>query len=79
MLQTPRYWQIWSLEDKLTHRRPWPMVEAEVKMQTTALGQFVDDLERRIQRLSQAPSHITILNTNVLLHCQPVRRSGGQT
>jgi rRNA-processing protein FCF1 len=51
--------------------RPWPLVEAEVRLQAGRLERMVKDLEERARRLSSAPGHITVVDTHVLLHYQP--------
>lgn len=67
MFQTDRFWHIRALEE--TSPRPWPLIDAEVRTQTTALTALADDLVQRAERLSSAPGEILVLDTNVLLHC----------
>lgn len=69
MLQTPRYWQIRALDEPST--RPWPLVEAEIKLQTGVIEQLANDLDRRVLRLALAPGHLTVVDTNILLEYLP--------
>jgi hypothetical protein len=69
MLHTSRYWYIRGLD--MASARPWSLVRAEIDSQVDALRRLVDDLEDRVKRLSGAPGHITVLDTNVLLHYKP--------
>jgi rRNA-processing protein FCF1 len=69
MLHTPRHFYIRDIGQGTP--RPSPLVEAEAKAQSAALKRMVDDLEERTRRLSAAPGHITVLDTNLLLEYQP--------
>lgn len=68
MLHTPRYWYIRGMD---RDPRPWTLIEAEAKIQSATLERMVEDLEERTRRLSSAPGHITVVDTNVLLEYQP--------
>jgi hypothetical protein len=69
MLQTQRYWHIPEIHERSA--RPEPLVRAEIESQTVVLERLVRDLETRVERLSQAPGHITVLDTNMLLEFLP--------
>jgi rRNA-processing protein FCF1 len=69
MLQTPRFWQIRALDEPST--RPWPLVDAEIRLQTTVLERLADDLDERVRRLGSAAGHLTVLDTNILLQYLP--------
>lgn len=69
MLHTNRYWHIRSLDETTT--RPLPLVDAEIRLQTGWLEQLANDLSDRAVRLSAAPGHLTVLDTNILLHYLP--------
>jgi len=68
-LHTDRYWQIRALDETTT--RPLPLVEAEVRLQTAWIEWLASDLSERAIRLSAAPGHLTLLDTNILLHYLP--------
>ncbi len=69
MLQTERYWHIREIDESTA--RPWPLVSAEIESQRVALERMERDLETRVERLSQAPGHITVLDTNMWLEFLP--------
>jgi hypothetical protein len=69
MLQSDRYWRIRELDGGTP--RPFPLVQAEINLQKATLERFLDDLEQRVQRLSDAPGCLVVLDTNVLLHYVP--------
>jgi hypothetical protein len=57
MLQTPRFWQIRALDEPST--RPWPLIDAEIRLQTTVLERLADDLDERVRRPGSAAGHLT--------------------
>ena len=69
MLQTERYWRIRALDE--TDPRPWPLMDAEIELQVDALKPMAADLQARVETLAAAPGHVTVLDTNVLLHYLP--------
>ena len=66
MLGTDRRWQIRNTQPT----RGWPDLQAEVDLQVARLRRMADDLKERAQRARVAPGHITVLDTNDLLHYQ---------
>jgi rRNA-processing protein FCF1 len=69
MFQTTRYWHIRrSLSDD---PRPFPLVDAEVRLQVASLQSLLDDLNSRLSRFGSAPGHLAVLDTNILLHGVP--------
>lgn len=52
--------------------RPWPLVDAEVKLQVSVLERMLADLQERIARVDLADAHAVVVDTNVLLHYQPL-------
>jgi hypothetical protein len=62
------YWEI----VQLTARTPRgiAVIEAEIRRQIAGLEDLRDDLKRRLECARAAPGHITVLDTNVLLHRQ---------
>lgn len=70
LLQTPRYWHIRSLDEESA--RPFPLVDAELKLQTGALERLLDELESRTSRVTNAQGLPAVLDTNLLLHYLPV-------
>ena len=67
-LLTDRYWQIHRL---LELARPFYVVDSEVQAQRTWLTAIKSDLEHRVARATAAPGHLTVVDTNVLLHYLP--------
>ena len=65
MLYTDRYWHI-----RTGSPDPWQTLDGEAKFQIDRLEGMANDLQERVNRLSAAPGHITVLDTNVLLHYQ---------
>lgn len=65
MLYTDRYWQI-----RTASPAPYPTLDNEAKFQIDRLKRMADDLKERVDRLSAAPGHITVVDTHVLLHYQ---------
>jgi hypothetical protein len=53
--------------------RPWPLVDAEVKLQVSILSRMLADLEARIARAALGVGHAVVLDTNILLHYQPIK------
>lgn len=66
-LHTERYWRIRTLDDD---PRPYRLVDAEVKHQVARLQALLDDLNE-LGRLTAAPGHIAVLDTNILLEFLP--------
>ena len=71
MLQTERHWYIRRCGASIADARPWPLVEAEVEAQRRAFDRLLQDLKTRAGRLASAPGHITVVDTNLLLHFHP--------
>lgn len=68
LLHTTRYWQIRRL---VPHdARPIPLIEGEKRWQLKQLNHLRSDLEARVKRALSNPGHITVLDTNTLLHYQ---------
>ena len=70
MFDTPRSRMIRELT--LAALRPWPLIDAELKLQVSILQRMLDDLESRLRCASLGEGDIVVLDTNVLLHYQPV-------
>jgi rRNA-processing protein FCF1 len=70
MLDTFRWRMI--REMTVAERRPWPLIGAELKLQISILERMLDDLEARLHRAGSGEGHVVVLDTNVLLHYQPV-------
>ncbi|HSZ12868.1 MAG TPA: PIN domain-containing protein [Solirubrobacteraceae bacterium] len=68
MLETTAYWEIRQLIP--TSPRPIPLIDSEIRWQTGNLERLRDDLSRRRDRALAAPGHITVVDTNALLHYQ---------
>jgi rRNA-processing protein FCF1 len=68
MPYTSAYWEILRLTS--TTPRAVAVIEAEIRRQIAGLEGLCDDLKRRLDRARAAPGHITVLDTNVLLHHQ---------
>jgi rRNA-processing protein FCF1 len=62
------YWEILQLGPRTP--RAVAVIEAEIRRQIAGLEGLRDDLKRRLERARSAPGHITVLDTNVLLHHQ---------
>lgn len=75
-LYTSHYWRIrgmeWNDVGGLNDPRPFPLFYSETAYQGSRLTRLVDDLEERSRRLSLPDGTIAVLDTNVLLHYQPV-------
>jgi hypothetical protein len=67
-LQTPRYWRVRALHDD---PRPFRLVDAEVRQQVAWLQALLDDLKSRLAKISARHGHLTVLDTNILLHYLP--------
>jgi hypothetical protein len=68
LLHTQRYWAIRDADPQAP--RPIPLIESEIRAQQESLHRVGTDLERRLVRAREAPGHITVLDTNTLLHYQ---------
>lgn len=66
MLHTPRYWEVRRLVP--SDARPIPLIEGERRAQAANLRALRDNLEMHVNRARSAPGHITVLDTNSLLH-----------
>jgi hypothetical protein len=66
MLHTPRYWEVRRLVP--SDARPIPLIEGERRVQAANLRALRDNLEMHVNRARSAPGHITVLDTNSLLH-----------
>jgi rRNA-processing protein FCF1 len=74
-LFTPHYWQIRSIESDarlVSDPRAWQSVDSEVRRQLDRLGLLLDDLNARLGRLAHPGAHLAVLDTNVLMHYQPI-------
>lgn len=67
LLHTRRYWAIRDV-DPISTARPIPLVRSEIEWQTTTLHRLRTDLELRVQRARSGPGHITVIDSNSLLH-----------
>ena len=67
-LHTARFWEIRRLVP--TDARPIPLLEGERRAQRDALHGMRSNLEMHVGRARSAPGHITVLDTNTLLHYQ---------
>lgn len=52
--------------------RPWPLVDAEVKLQVSVLERMLGDLQERISRMATVDGRAVVLDTNILLHYKPL-------
>lgn len=52
--------------------RPWPLIQAEVKLQVSMLERMLADLRQRIERYGMATGHVVVPDTNILLHYKPL-------
>ncbi len=52
--------------------RPWPLIDAEVKLRVSIFERMLTDLERRIARAEGLPGDVVVIDTNVLLHYRPL-------
>lgn len=52
--------------------RPWPLVDAEVKLHVSVLERMLADLQGRIVRIADADGHAVVVDTNILLHYKPL-------
>jgi hypothetical protein len=75
-LHTSHYWWIRRLECNdaggLNDPRPFQLFRSETAHQASRLERLADDLEERSRQLSIPDATIAVLDTNVLLHYQPV-------
>jgi rRNA-processing protein FCF1 len=75
-LYTSHYWRIrgleWNDASGLNDPRPFRLFYSEAAYQASRLERLVDDLEERSRRLSLPDGTIAVLDTNVLLHYQPL-------
>jgi PIN domain len=65
MLYTDRYMLV-----RTASPDPYPTLDNEAQFQIGQLKRMADDLEERVDRLSAAKGHITVVDTHVLLHYQ---------
>jgi hypothetical protein len=70
MLDTSRWRMI--REMTMVERRPWPLIDAELKLQVSILERMLGDLEARLERAGSGEWDVIVVDTNVLLHYQPV-------
>jgi hypothetical protein len=68
MLHTTRYWEIRRLVP--SDARPIPLIDGERRVQRDNLHGMRENLEMHVGRARSAPGHITILDTNSILHYQ---------
>lgn len=68
MLHTTRYWEIRRLVP--SDARPIPLIDGERRVQRDNLHGMLKNLEMHVDRARSAPGHITILDTNSMLHYQ---------
>jgi hypothetical protein len=66
MLQTAAYWEIHQLIP--TSARPIALMDSEARRQSAELERLREDLSRRLERSRAAHGHITVVDTNALLH-----------
>src|ERR1700728_2557710 len=64
-----RHWQIYALTQGSP--RAIELVNNEASFQAAWLEELADRLKQLSDRLAAAPGHLTVLDTNVLLHFQP--------
>lgn len=69
LLHTQRYWEIRRLVP--SDARPVALIFGEQRAQRDSLERLRSNLEIRVARAQAAPGHITVLDTNTLLHYQP--------
>jgi hypothetical protein len=67
-LHTARYWEIRRLVP--SDARPVPLIDGERRAQRDGLHGMCEKLEMHVGRARSAPRHITVLDTNSLLHYQ---------
>lgn len=70
IFDTPRWRMI--REMTIADQRPWPLIAAELKLQVSILESMLGDLEARLGRAGSGDGDVVVLDTNVLLHYQPV-------
>ncbi len=68
MLHTARYWEIRRLVP--SDARPIPLIDGERRVQRDNLHGMRENLEMHVHRARSAPGHITVLDSNSLLHHQ---------
>lgn len=76
-LYTAHYWRIRALETDpqlISDPRPFPLFYSEIGRQRSRLQRLLDDLNARRDRLALTGGRITVLDTNVLLHYQPIQQ-----
>lgn len=54
--------------------RPWPFVDAEIKLQVSVLERMLADLQERIARVELTDTHAVVVDTNILLHYLPLNQ-----
>ena len=64
-----RHWQIYGLTQESP--RAIELINNEATFQAAWLEELADRLKQLSDRLGAAPGHLTVLDTNVLLHFQP--------
>jgi hypothetical protein len=69
VLHTRGYWAIREAHPQT----PWPahLVESEIRLQKATLERVIQDLRRRIERVTGAAGHIAVVDTHLLLHFLP--------
>jgi hypothetical protein len=70
LLYTDRYWHIRSVTSE--RPRSFDLIRRELEHQTERIRELQNRLDRFGSRLAQAGGRIAVLDTNVLLHYQPV-------
>lgn len=66
MLHTARYWEIRRLVP--SDARPTPLIDAEPRVQRDNLHGMRENLEMHVNRCRAAPGHMTVVDSNSLLH-----------
>jgi len=68
-VQSEHYWRLQDAGAKFA--RPHPMITAELARQQDRFDSLAAELERRRDRIANAPGSIAVVDTHVLLHYQP--------
>jgi hypothetical protein len=71
MFQTERYWRIRAVATG-DGAVPWSLITAELDLQTDALEELVNDLQRRVDQLESRSGKLCVLDTNALLEYKPL-------
>jgi rRNA-processing protein FCF1 len=69
LLHTARFWALRQVVP--TDARPIPLIDGEIRSRRDTLERLKSDLMLRVQRATIAPGHVTVLDTNTLLHHEP--------